>query len=88
VSSEPTPSKYSHQANEIIDLVFSTMNSELRTQRVAQYLKRLVEGTCGETVWPYTEFNVCVLDKGHDDNHEDARGRKFDAGGYIRRETT
>jgi len=39
---------------------------------------------CLYVIWPYTENNICVLEKHHEGNHKDARGREFDNVTYIK----
>lgn len=40
---------------------------------------------CPARVWPYTENNACVLDKGHaEEFHKDRRGRLFNDVEYVK----
>lgn len=41
---------------------------------------------CDARVWPYTEHNMCILDKDHEGDHEDDKGRKFNYASYIERD--
>ena len=77
---------YEEEANEIINLVFDNMNSETRTRVVAEYIGRIARRKefCPATIWPYTENNLCVLNRSHEGDHEDAKGRKFTHGGYLK----